>query len=103
MTYAHITLNRVVRRNDANVTAADSIPVGAETKTLSGTSQATNMTGALGDIWVIAATGDCFVIFNSNPTALATGGTTHHLIPSGTTREFNCSAASEKCAVISPA
>lgn len=103
MAIAHIELVTVVARSQAGVTAADAIPRASETKTLSGSSQATTMTGALGEIWVVSVSGDCLLIFGSSPTALAAGGTTHHFIPAGGSREFNVSAASQKLAVISPA
>jgi hypothetical protein len=102
MSIAHITLNNVTRRAQAGVTAADSVLAAAraETKTLSSSSQATTMTGAVGDVWVVAVNADTMVSFGSSPTAVAAGGSLQHFLPSGTTREFNVSAAAEKCAVI---
>lgn len=102
MSVAHISLCTVQRRGDAGVSAADAQFAASkcETKTLSASSQATAMTGSLGEIWVVSVNADTMIKFGSSPTAVAGGGDGHHFLPSGTTREFNCSASGEKCAVI---
>lgn len=102
MAIAHIAKVTANRRSNTGVDAPDSAAVAAETKTLSSSSQQTTITASIGEMWAVTASGDCLVLSGTNPTALAAGGSTHQFVPSGQTRYFNASVASEKLAVISP-
>lgn len=66
--------------------------------TTSSTSQQADITGGDGQYWVLTVTGgDVWVLFGTNPTAVASSG---YLMTSGSTREFGVTATSEKVAVI---
>ena len=103
MANAHITL-AAARASNSHRTqpVPNSIPVGQQNMASTGTSAQSTVTApATG--WeelhwsVTAYNGPVWVAFGSNPTASAG---THQYIPSGVTRFFNVSAASEKVAVI---
>jgi hypothetical protein len=103
MSICHVELTGVVRRNDANVTAADSQLAAnhAETLTLSSTQARTTITGTLGEIWVVSVNADTMIkIATGSPSALAAGGDLMRFLPSGTTREFNVSVTGEKLSAI---
>ena len=102
MAIANICKVTARNRGATGVDAPDSLATTTETKTLSASSQATTMTASPGEIWSVTANGDCLVLSGTAPTALAAGGSTHQFVPSGQTRFFNATVASEKLAVISP-
>lgn len=76
-----------------------SVPISAESITASGTSQATTMTGNVGQVWEIQTlTAAIEVVFGSAPTAAA--GASSRKLAADQIYHFAVSANGEKCAVI---
>jgi hypothetical protein len=99
MAKLHVTLLTTNRRGTTGVNAPDSLEAGADTKTLSGTSQPSDLTGQPGQTWrVVGQDGSAFIKTGAGtPTAASDTG---HLIPPGIPLEFNVTVADEKLAMI---
>jgi hypothetical protein len=99
MAKLHITLLTLNRRGTTGVNAPDSLEAGADTKTLTGASQLSDLTGQPGQVWrVVAQDGSGFIKTGAGtPIAASDAG---HLVPPGIPFEFNVTVASEKLALI---
>jgi len=105
MATVHITLSQVggVALSGTEMPVANSIPIAADTlatSAISAQSSITASTDALAGksaFWTVTATGNVYVRFGSNPTAVTDAG---WLILAGQTRDFAVTATGEKVAVI---
>lgn len=100
MATLHIELSVVNARaiTGATLPVADSADVGADTKTTSAVSQLSDLTGQLGQIWTVTATGgNVFLNFGAGtPVAASDDG---RMILDGQTRDFAVSVANERLAL----
>ncbi len=102
MAKMHIVLLSAGMRGVNGINAPDSVEIGADTKTLTGSSQLSDLTGQPGQVWRIVLTGgDAFTKHGAGtPTAAEDAG---HLLPAGGPYEFNVTVANERVAMIASA
>lgn len=101
MATVHIALCNVTanaRIVTSTMPVPESVTVGSDTITSSGTSQQSSVVASrVGQFWTVAVTGgNVYVCFGADPTAATDAG---HLLLDGQTRAFSVTAASEKVAI----
>lgn len=103
MATVHVCLAHVIARAAGGpAPVVQSVPVGSDTVTSSGTSAQSSLTASPSGVagsqfWSVTATGgNVFVAFGSDPTAAADAG---WLVLDGQTREFSTSQTGEKIAI----
>jgi len=93
MATVHVTVNDAYIRNP--VIASQPLDVATATSSAS-SAEVSGVVGVKDKIWQVTTTGNIWVAFGSNPTAVSGAG---YLVLANTTREFICATDGEEIAI----